>query len=104
LGVVADRPEVRHVVLVCSAINAIDATALDTLERLVHELRHSGVELHLAEVKGPVMDKLEHAGFANQLGRHRVHLSTHLALLALEMQPAPPGPHPQATKSGRGSM
>jgi SulP family sulfate permease len=100
LGAVADRPEVRSVVLVCSAVNAIDATALDTLERLIHELRHSGVELHLAEVKGPVMDKLEPAGFVEQLGRNRVHLSTHLALLALEMQADPTAKHQPAAESG----
>jgi sulfate permease, SulP family len=84
LGAIADQPEVRHVVLVCSAINAIDATALETLERLLHELRNSGVRLHLAEVKGPVMDKLEAVGFVSQLGRNHIHLSTHLALLALD--------------------
>jgi sulfate permease, SulP family len=83
LGALADQPQVRHVVLVCSAINAIDATALETLERLLHELHHSGVQLHLAEVKGPVMDKLEDVGFAEQLGRSHIHLSTHLAMLDL---------------------
>jgi sulfate permease, SulP family len=84
LGALADQPQVRHVVLVCSAVNAIDATALETLERLLHELQNSGVQLHLAEVKGPVMDKLEDVGFAEQLGRSHIHLSTHLAMLELQ--------------------
>jgi sulfate permease, SulP family len=84
LTAVAERPQVRYVVLVCAAINDIDATALETLERLLEELRNSGVELHLAEVKGPVMDKLKKVNFDDQVGLTHIHLSTHRALLALD--------------------
>jgi MFS superfamily sulfate permease-like transporter len=55
---VAERPEVRHVVLMCSAINAIDASALESLEEINHRLSDAGIKLHLSEVKGPVMDRL----------------------------------------------
>lgn len=83
LRIVAERPEVRHLVLIGSAINFIDASALETLEALVRELRAAGVELHLAEIKGPVMDQLQRAGFVEHLGAGRIHLSTHQAMLAL---------------------
>lgn len=55
---VADRPQVRHVILMGSAINAIDASALESLEVINHRLADTGIRLHLSEVKGPVMDRL----------------------------------------------
>lgn len=48
----------RHLVLVLSAVNAIDTSALFGLGELNASLRQRGVLLHLAEVKGPVMDRL----------------------------------------------
>ena len=58
LASVAECPALEHVVLMCSAVNAIDASALETLEALNHRLGDAGVKLHLSEVKGPVMDRL----------------------------------------------
>ncbi len=48
----------RHVIVMCSAVNEIDLSALETLESLDHRLRDMGVTLNLSEVKGPVMDRL----------------------------------------------
>ncbi|MBQ5963106.1 SulP family inorganic anion transporter [Massilia sp. ZL223] len=55
----AARPGTRHLVLVLSAVNAIDTTALFGLAELNTSLLQRGVLLHLAEVKGPVMDRLK---------------------------------------------
>ena len=46
-------------------------------------LKDFGVEFHLTEVKGPVMDKLERAGFIERMGRDHVHLSTNDAVVRL---------------------
>jgi SulP family sulfate permease len=87
LRIVAERPEVKHLVLIGAAINFVDASALETLEALLSELRAAGVTLHLAEIKGPVMDRLERAGFTSKLGADRIHLSTHAAMQALGCAP-----------------
>jgi SulP family sulfate permease len=79
LGAVASRPEVEHVLLICSAVNFIDASALESLEDLNTRLGDAGVTLHLAEVKGPVMDRLRRIGFVEHLGEGRIFLSTHHA-------------------------
>ena len=55
---VAEKPELRHVVLMCSAINSIDASGLESLEAINHRLFDGGTGFHLSEVKGPVMDRL----------------------------------------------
>lgn len=83
-GLVAARPELRRVLLIASGINFIDATGFECLERLADSLGEAGIELHLAEVKGPVLDRLERAGFVERLGRDRVHLSSHAAMDRLD--------------------
>ena len=64
---VADRPKVKHVVVMCPAVNHIDASALESLEAINRNLRDGGVTLHLSEVKGPVMDRLKRCHFLDEL-------------------------------------
>lgn len=78
----AEHPEVQHVILMCSAINAIDASALESLEAINQRLVDGGLQLHLTEVKGPVMDRLQGTHFLQALSG-RVFLSQHQAVEAL---------------------
>lgn len=80
---VADGSEISEVVLICSAVNVIDSSALETLETLVENLRAGGVILHLAEVKGPVMDRLESSHFLDDITPGQVFMSTHQAVRVL---------------------
>jgi len=80
---VAARPALRHVVLQCSAINDVDASALDSLESIHQRLLDAGVQLHLSEVKGPVMDRLQRTDFLRHLSG-RVFLTHHQAVQALQ--------------------
>ncbi|WP_201799097.1 SulP family inorganic anion transporter [Rhodoferax aquaticus] len=73
---------VRRVVLVCSAVNQIDTTALGVLTELHASLAKRGVSLALAEVKGPVMDRLQHTALGRAL-QGRVFQSVHAAFTAL---------------------
>ena len=61
------QPQLRHVVLMCSAVNTIDMSALDSLEAVNTRLEDMGVSFHLSEVKGPVMDRLIGTEFLAQL-------------------------------------
>ncbi len=64
--VIADK-NLRDVVLMCSAINEIDMSALESLEAINARLRDLGMRLHLSEVKGPVMDRLQRSHFLDDL-------------------------------------
>lgn len=79
---VAANPGLSDVVLMCSAVNAIDMSALESLEAIQQRLSDLGVRLHLSEVKGPVMDKLTGTEFLNHLSG-AVHLSQHQAIRAI---------------------
>lgn len=78
----ARQPELKHVVLMASAINDIDASALESLEAIEARLAQAGVVLHLSEVKGPVMDRLSRTHFLSGL-RGKVYLSHYQAIEAL---------------------
>ncbi len=77
------EPKIRHVVLICSAVNEIDASALEALETLIARLHAAEIEFHLSEVKGPVMDKLKRSDFFGHL-TGRVYLSQRDALADLD--------------------
>lgn len=64
---VARRTELRDVILMCSAINAIDMSALESLEAINERLWDMGVSFHLSEIKGPVMDQLVDTDFLKHL-------------------------------------
>lgn len=64
---VARSPDLREVILMCSAVNSIDYSALETLEALHNELAARNIRLHLSEVKGPVMDRLQQTEFLHHL-------------------------------------
>ncbi|QDZ40855.1 sulfate permease [Euhalothece natronophila Z-M001] len=80
---IADNLEVKKVLLVCNAVNLIDASGLEILEGLVADLKSLGIELYLSEVKGPVMDKLKKIGFIDYLGKDHVFLTTDQAMRTL---------------------
>ncbi len=64
---VAARPDLRHLVLMFPAVNEVDASALESLEAVNAALRDNGITLHLSEVKGPVMDRLQRSHFLDDL-------------------------------------
>ena len=82
---VAKKPELQHVVLMCSAVNIIDMSALESLEAINVRLKATGVTFHFSEVKGPVMDRLNKTGFLDILSGE-VFLSQHQAQLSLRAQ------------------
>jgi SulP family sulfate permease len=75
---VAKQPALKHVVLMCSAVNTIDMSALESLEAINERLEVGGVRFHFSEVKGPVMDQLKATGFLELLSG-QVFLSQHSA-------------------------
>ncbi len=76
------RGGLKHVVLMCSAVNEIDLSALETLEELNRRLYDAGISLSLSEVKGPVMDRLKRTDFIAHL-TGCVYLTQYAAMQAL---------------------
>ncbi len=82
MELMAEHPEMTDLVLVCPAVNQVDASAIESLEAIHERLGHAGVRLHLSDVKGPVMDQLERTDLLETLSG-RVFLSAYDAWTAL---------------------
>ncbi len=77
------QPNIRHIVLICNAVNDIDSTALEALESFNHAVKVLGKTLNLAETKGPVLDKLQKTDFLQQLVPGQVFFRTEDAVRSL---------------------
>ncbi len=89
--------EIRDVVLMFSAVNEVDLSALESLEAIDGRLRDMGLRLHLSEVKGPVMDRLRRSCLLDHL-TGEVFLSQYDAWSRLARPPEGPGERPRAAE------
>lgn len=83
IELMVDYPNCKHLVLMCSGVNLIDASALGSLQAIAERLSAAGVQLHLSEVKGPVKDQLQRSDFLETFGG-QVFVSQYAALQALD--------------------
>lgn len=90
------HPGTRHLVLILSSVSRIDGTALERLQQINKELKTRDISLHLAEVKGPVLDRLSRSKLLEQLSG-RIFLSSYIAELALQKDSEQPSPSGEAT-------
>ncbi|MAZ91436.1 MAG: sodium-independent anion transporter [Oceanicaulis sp.] len=81
--IAAGEPEMTDLVLMCPAVNFVDASALGSLRTINARLQEAGIRLHLSEVKGPVADGLIKAGLFDELSG-QVFLSHYAALRTLD--------------------
>ena len=85
---VTDGGTVRHVILMFSAVNEVDYSALESLEAINRRLADMRIGLHLSEVKGPVMDRLTGSHFLEELNGD-VFLSQYDAWIRLSPSTTP---------------
>jgi len=79
----AEKPRLEHVILMCPAVNHIDASGLESLEAINTHLADAGIKLHLSEVKGPVMDRLKRVDFLKHMTGN-VYLHQYQAMRKLD--------------------
>lgn len=68
--------ETKHLVLIFTSVSDIDTTALEALEKFNANIQKTNITLHLAETKGPVLDKLKKTDFLKQLAPGKVFFRT----------------------------
>ena len=82
----AETPAIHDIVLVMSAVNRVDTTAMEMLCDANRDLGERGIRLHLAEVKGPVQDRLSRSRLWPTL-TGQVFLSVNDAFATLAAKP-----------------
>ncbi|MEO0318187.1 MAG: sulfate permease, partial [Pseudomonadota bacterium] len=78
---VQTHPGTRCILLILSAVNQLDSTALGILTELEKSLASRNISLQFSEVKGPVLDRLRPTPLGERM-RNRIYLSTHQAFVA----------------------
>lgn len=82
---IVQYPKTKHLILMCTAINTIDASGLESLKAINQRLAESGIVFHLSEVKGPILDNLKKTKFFDEL-KDRIHLSQFDALSSINLE------------------
>ncbi len=72
-AVAASATPVRRLVVSAEPVTSVDVTSADVLDELDQTLRAAGIELCLAEVKGPVKDKLLRFGLFSRIGEEHFY-------------------------------
>lgn len=80
-SLVAASSDTRAVLLIMSAVNQLDSTALTMLDELEKNLQAKNISLQFAEIKGPVLDRLLNTDLGQRM-QGRIFLSTHQAFLS----------------------
>jgi len=92
-AVAASPTPVRRLVVTAEPVTSVDVTSADMLAELEHTLRESGIELHFAEMKDPVKDKLKRFELLEHFGPDVFHptlgaaVDDYLADHAVDWQP-----------------
>jgi MFS superfamily sulfate permease-like transporter len=71
----SSEPPAKGVLLDIGSSNMLDITSLDMLKSLVSDLHDAHVEVLLAQVRGPVRDKLRVSGLMDRIGENNIFLS-----------------------------
>lgn len=82
---VSQSAALKHVVINCSSISNIDFSALEALDDINTELSKLNIQLHLSEIKGPVMDRLKHSQLLKNLSGE-IYLTHYQAMHELDAQ------------------
>jgi high affinity sulfate transporter 1 len=74
LAAVASSPTpVRRIIVAAEPVTSVDVTSADALSELEQTLRESSIELHFAEMKDPVKDKLKRFELLARFGGGTFH-------------------------------
>ena len=75
-------PPIRWLIVSAEPVTDIDTTAADALDEVITDLARAGIELHFAEMKGNVKDRLKDYGIYQRLGDAGFHTTVGTAVKA----------------------
>lgn len=84
--IVAENPKMHDLILMCTAVNHIDASALSSLEAINSRLNAAGISLHFSDMQSRVRERLFRSDFLDKL-TGEIFMSQHEAILKLQPEP-----------------
>ncbi len=83
---VAESPQMTDLILMCTAVNRIDASALSSLQEINKRLMSADIRLHFSDMQSRVKERLFRSDFLSKLSG-QIFLSQHEAMETLEPEP-----------------
>ncbi len=84
--IVAEYPEMTDLILMCTGVSHIDASALSSLSEINRRLRGLKARLHMSAMQSTVRERLYRSDFLEKLSGN-VYLSQHEAMIDLQPEP-----------------
>lgn len=84
--IVSESPEMTDLILMCTAVSHIDASALSSLEEINKRLRSAAIDMHFSDIQSRVKERLFRSNLIQNLSG-QIFLSQHEAMEALEPDP-----------------
>jgi len=84
--IVAENPKMHDLILMCTAVNHIDASALSSLFEINKRLYMAGINLHFSDMQSRVRERLFRSDFLDKL-TGEIFMSQHEAVLTLQPEP-----------------
>ena len=84
--IVQENPKMTDLILMCAAVNKIDASAVSSLETINERLKSSNVNLHFSELHTHVKERLTRSKFTSKL-TGKIFFSQTEAMETLEPEP-----------------
>ncbi|MEO9964625.1 MAG: sulfate permease [Reichenbachiella sp.] len=78
---VSIKPQLEKIILDAQSISDIDSSGMEGLEDLISILKDNQITFHMANIIGPVRDKLFISGLADKIGLENIHDSIADALM-----------------------
>lgn len=77
-----ERDDMQYLILVCSAVNTLDTSAIQILEDLVGDFHDLGIEIFIAEMRSRAYTRMGYGELRDLIGHDRFFATTHEAVEA----------------------
>jgi SulP family sulfate permease len=84
--IVSDHPQMTDLILMCTGVSRIDASALSSLTEINKRLKSVDAKLHLSAMQSVVRERFYRSDFLEKLSGN-VYLSQHDAMIDLQPEP-----------------
>ena len=86
LNAVADKPQLKVVILDIEAVEQIDTTGEEMLTHMSEWFKEAGIEFYITRPKFKVVDVLERTGLYDIIGKEHIYSKRHDALSAIKQK------------------
>ncbi len=86
LAAVANKPDVKFILVVGNSINQLDASGESVLHHVVQRMHDNGITIVFSGLKKQILDVMRRTGLYDQIGKQNIHATADMALKEIYQQ------------------